>query len=238
MNNLRHSGIFKKTLHIMYIKASHQSHKPSADTKILINCPHCRNNGTFDSVVPHDIVLSTAFIHGLRKCPNADCLGIIFFITSGKDVISFPSVKIQINREEIPEKIINIFDEAITCHANQCYMASGMMLRKTLESICEDKGATGGNLHQRLESLKKLIVIPNDLMIAMDVLKLMGNDATHIVAKDFEQIGLEEIEISIQFVQEILKAVYQFKGLLGKLNSLRKQELPAHQTAKEESQPK
>lgn len=55
----------------------------------------------------------------------------------------------------------------------------------------------------------------------MDDLRLLGNDAAHIEAKTFSEIGKEEIEISIDFTKEILKAVYQYENLLDKLKKLK-----------------
>ncbi|WP_166727692.1 DUF4145 domain-containing protein [Mucilaginibacter gilvus] len=136
--------------------------------------------------------------------------------------MSYPQQRIDFSKDNIPVNILQIFTEAVTCHSNECFIAAGMMIRKTLEAICEDKRATGANLHQKLESLKKLITVPTELLEAMYELKLLGNDAAHIVAKDFEEIGNEEIEISIEFAKEILKSVYQYQSLLSKLRGLKK----------------
>ncbi len=197
--------------------------------KLVMDCPYCNKGGTFDAISSHDLLINKAFSSGYRitagyrRCPNDECFGLVFFIDTPTDLITYPKTKINVDRADIPEQIINIFDEAVECYSNHCFIASGMMIRKTLEAICDDKGASGGNLHQRLESLNKIIVVPKELSEGMLVLKLLGNDAAHIVAKEFDQIGREEIEISIEFTKEILKATYQLKGLLNKLNSLRKE---------------
>ena len=57
----------------------------------------------------------------------------------------------------------------------------------------------------------------------MQELRLLGNDAAHIEADTFEKIGKDELEISIEFTKEILKAVYQYESLLEKLRSLKKE---------------
>jgi hypothetical protein len=59
-------------------------------------------------------------------------------------------------------------------------------------------------------------------MAGLDDLRLLGNDAAHVEAKVFEEIGENEIQVSIEFTIEILKAVYQYEGLLNKLRGLRK----------------
>jgi hypothetical protein len=55
----------------------------------------------------------------------------------------------------------------------------------------------------------------------MNELRLLGNDAAHIEAQTFSEIGKEEIEVSLEFAKEILKAVYQYENLLQKLKKLK-----------------
>ncbi len=96
------------------------------------------------------------------------------------------------------------------------------MLRKTLEEICADRGATGKTLYARLQDLGTKIVVPKELIEGMQELRLLGNDAAHIESNTFDEVGKNEVEISIEFTKEILKAVYQYESLLGKLRSLKK----------------
>jgi hypothetical protein len=94
-----------------------------------------------------------------------------------------------------------------------------MMVRRLLEEICEENSAAGNNLHDRLANLKNLVVLPQPLFEAMNELKALGNDAAHIEAKAYDSIGPEEAEDSIELAKEILKALYQLKGLLGRLQA-------------------
>lgn len=100
------------------------------------------------------------------------------------------------------------------------------MIRRTLEEICDDKAVKAENLKKRLEALAAQIILPRELLEGMDELRLLGNDAAHIESHVFENIGKEEVEVSIEFAKEILKAVYQYEQLLGKLRSLKKQQSP------------
>jgi hypothetical protein len=65
------------------------------------------------------------------------------------------------------------------------------------------------------------VVLPNVLFQAMDELRLLGNDAAHIEAKVFDQIGKAEIEAAIELTKEILKGVYQLDSLVKKLQALK-----------------
>ena len=112
--------------------------------------------------------------------------------------------------------------EAVTCHAEKCYVAAGMMIRRCLEEVCEDRGATGPDLKARIQGLRAKVVLPDELFQAMDDLRLLGNDAAHVEAKTYDFIGQEEVELGITLTKEILKALYQLDDLVSRLRALKK----------------
>ena len=57
----------------------------------------------------------------------------------------------------------------------------------------------------------------------MGELKALGNDAAHIQAKTYDNIGKDEADDSIELAKEILKARYQLKGLVERLQARKKQ---------------
>ena len=195
----------------------------SSPVRISTKCPHCGHKGTFESL--GNDLSSDGHAYGIRKCPNQECFGQLFFVYSHnleELVLSYPANTIDFERENIPQNVLNAFEEAVISHSNNCFIASAIMIRKTLEEICHNRHATGKNLFSRLEDLGKKIVIPNDLIIGMQELRLLGNDAAHIESNAFNEVGKEEVEISIEFTKEILKAVYQYENLLNKLKNLKK----------------
>lgn len=202
-------------------------------TNIATRCPHCGHQGVFLEVGIMDVITWTrhsgsATEHpvnylGIRKCPNEKCQGHLFFISdNNRNVLSTsPSETIPFDKENIPDKVLNAFEEAIKCHSNSCFIASAIMIRKTLEEICIDRGATGNTLFKKLQDLGGKILIPRELLNGMNELRLLGNDAAHIEAQTFSEIGKEEIEVSLEFAKEILKAVYQYDNLLQRLKNLK-----------------
>jgi len=96
------------------------------------------------------------------------------------------------------------------------------MVRKTLEEMCRDRQATGNNLKERIRALGTRVVLPRELLDGLDDLRLLGNDAAHIESQEFNQVGQEEVEIGIEFTKEVLKAVYQYVALLGRLRGLKR----------------
>jgi hypothetical protein len=201
-----------------------QQHSPPT---VKMNCPHCGHFGVFEKIDVNDIYDGgIKNKYGQRRCPNPDCYGHVFIVLNeqNKLVASYPSETIPFNKEKIPGRILNAFEEAVDCFANKCFIAAAIMIRKTLEEICENKGAKGDNLKKRINDLGSKIIIPKELLAGLDDLRLLGNDAAHIEAKVFEEIGNEEISISIEFTIEILKAVYQYENLLNRLRGLKKEE--------------
>jgi hypothetical protein len=206
--------------------------KTDRTANIATRCPHCGHFGTFVSVIGNDVytyhtehnrgeVIDNYL--GIRRCPNEKCHGHLFFIAdNARNVqLTSPSETIPFDKENIPNKVLTAFEEAIKCHSNSCFIASAIMIRKTLEEICIDRGATGANLYKRLQDLGGKILIPKELLSGMNELRLLGNDAAHIEAQTFSEIGKDEIEVSIEFAKEILKAVYQYDNLLQRLKNLK-----------------
>ena len=97
------------------------------------------------------------------------------------------------------------------------------MVRRTLEEVCAERNAQGKDLKARIGDLRSKIVVPTELLDALDELRILGNDAAHVEAKEFENISDAGITVAIQFTKEILKSLYQYQSLLGRLRALKKQ---------------
>ena len=199
--------------------------------KVVHTCPYCKNQAVFFPIGT-DIQISQKYCCGQRVCPS--CKGHVFVTFEWSELYrAYPPLRIDFDSTDIPASVVTTFSEALSCHAQNCFVSAAIMVRRTLEEICEDRGATGGNLKARVSSLKGKVVLPDELFEAMDELRLLGNDAAHIEARTYEKIGTEELETAIEFTKEIMKGVYQYKGLLSKLRSL-KQQNQAEQDAVEQ----
>jgi hypothetical protein len=151
------------------------------------------------------------------------CQALLFVVRQNNQIIrSYPPLRIDFDKTNIPTPIVSALEQSITCHANECFIAGAIMVRKTLEELCRERGAQGANLKERIKDLGTKIVLPQDLLNGLDDLRLLGNDAAHIESREYDQIGREEVEIGIEFTKEVLKAAYQYSSLLAKLRSLKK----------------
>jgi hypothetical protein len=207
---------------LLYVKYENSAHTGSP--QLVATCPFCGSKGTFhglggDFKVGHG---ATAHNFGFKFCPNEDCRGILAAVyKNGQLMRTYPGLSLGINTEAVPARIAASFQEAELCFANNCFTASAMMLRKTLEEICLDKKADGVNLFKKIEAIIKETLLPQPLAEAMHELRLLGNDAAHVESQSFENIGSEELKVSIEFTQEIVKGIYQYDSLLARMRGLK-----------------
>jgi hypothetical protein len=203
---------------------------------INVRCPSCGKVGAFHGV--HNVidsaffeeqqrgnqVVGVPFIYGLRICPNLECGEPLFVVLGENYVVKtvFPNERLDFEPTGIPSKILATFEEALSCHSVSSFRAAAIMVRRTLEEICADRGAVGDNLKQRVAALGAKIVVPKELLEAADELRLLGNDAAHLEAQIYDDVGREEVEAAIELAKEMLKAVYQLSGLVNRLKALKK----------------
>lgn len=200
---------------------------------VQLRCPNCRQVGSFEHLEgggPKPIVdiqeTTNSTVHmGHRRCPNRECSTHVFVVTkagpSGPKVIrSFPPERIDFDDSDIPNEIRETFKEAIECHANGSYRSSAIMVRRTIEVLCDEKNAKGDKLYERIDDLGQLSSLPKAFIDAMHDVRYLGNDAAHIAAKTYNNVGAEEVRVAIAVVKELLKSVYQFEGLLKDLKAL------------------
>lgn len=204
---------------------------PGGANPINLRCPHCRHMGAFHGLNNiHDASFVGNFegkavpiTFGIRKCPNRDCSGLVFVSAiSGKVARCFPPEIIDFDATNLPDNILRTLEESILCHSVGAYRASALMVRRVLEELCDNKGITGKDLKARLLKLGEGNLIPPELFDAADELRVLGNDAAHVQAKEYNDIGEREASIGIELTKEILKSVYQLSSLLDRLRSLKK----------------
>lgn len=142
---------------------------------------------------------------------------------SGNKVLaSVPPRRIRFETNDIPQRVLEAFEETVTCYANSCYVAAAMLLRKCVEELCEERGGKGVKLDARIKDLGNRGILQETILEAMDDLKFLGNDAAHFTSKTYQQIGEEEARVGIRVTKTILEVVYQHNNLLDELKALKK----------------
>ena len=204
-----------------------RQHQVGGASRPSLRCPSCRQIGVFEAIANlHDVQVfhPTPYALGIKLCPSRNCGAMVFTIMDSSSTVlqSFPPELIDFDATSLPKPILKCFEEALTCHANGCHVACAIMVRRTLELLCDAKSASGKNLKDRIANLKSKVVLPSELFTAMDELRLLGNDAAHIEAQTYEEVSIEETEAAIELTKEILKSVYQLDDLVKRLQALKK----------------
>lgn len=201
---------------------------------VAIDCPHCSTMGTFvggaGAMMLHHLhtangggPFSVPLWYGMRLCPNPACASPVFLIEQdGTPLLSYPCITINFDASSVPAKIAASLRESIQCHAAGCFRGAALLARRTLEELCEDRGAKGGNLKDRISALGKLITVPKVLIEAMDEVRLLGNDAAHVEAKTYDDIGKDEVAIAIELCKELVKATYQYNDLVERMRGFKR----------------
>lgn len=205
----------------------HSSPRTNA-VPLTLRCPRCRDQASFETLSePFALDIGvpgggdTSLGH--RRCPNPDCHLHVFVVYRRGDrkiVASYPAERIDFDASKVPPRIVDALDEAITCHAAGCHAAAAMLVRKTLEELAADKKVKGRNLKEKVKKFQDLGILPPDLFAGLDDLRLIGNDAAHVEARTYDEIGKEEVEVSIEFTKEVIKAIYQYAGLVERMKAL------------------
>jgi hypothetical protein len=163
---------------------------------------------------------------GERVCPNPECKALIWVVYSLNDpaeiLFSYPPERFDFDASDLPMVVREPLEEAVDCHANGCFKASALMIRRSLEALCEEGGIPSkGSLFDRIEALGRQVVLPTEMTEGMHNLRLLGNDAAHVEAREYLAIGEQEVEAALAVTKLILSATYQSSATLRALESLR-----------------
>ncbi len=201
-----------------------QRFSPTEAQEVSLRCPGCGQMGTFSPLKPlQDAVSTTGHSFGQRRCPNVDCRAHVFVVLEdGQVAISYPAQTLDFDSTDIPPRVVAALEEAITCHAAQCFTAAAIMVRKTLEELSDDRQADGRDLRERLGKLEDQSLLPTELVEGLHELRLLGNDAAHLELRSYTEISEEAVALAIEVTKEVLKRVYQSQVLIDRLRSYRK----------------
>jgi hypothetical protein len=156
------------------------------------------------------------------SCPSASCRTSVIVISDMQlnYIHSFPPSGLPLDLSNVPKPIIDALTEAHTCFTNQCFTAAAIMVRKSLEALCDERGAGGKNLVERISNLGTAVILPPQLLEGLDHIRLLGNDAAHLDLKTFASIGPDEVQFAFTFTEKVLEAIYQYEDLLQQFKAL------------------
>jgi hypothetical protein len=95
--------------------------------------------------------------------------------------------------------------EAEKCLSVGAPNACGVMCRRAIHVLCQDKGAAGKDLHDQLKDLKDRNVITPDLWEWAEELRVVGKHGAH---PEWEDVSMDDADYAVRFLGEVLRYVY------------------------------
>jgi hypothetical protein len=165
--------------------------KPFFDQVTSLECRNCNQP---------IIVIEEKFVGGIPAREKLSSGSVTW-----KGLFWWPFSNMNISNE-IPLDISKILLEAKITYSAQCYRASAVMSRRTLEAITVEKGEVNGRLAERIENLKAKGILDKNLADWSTEIRLIGNTGAHF--DPISDVAKEDAKQIILFIEELIKYVY------------------------------
>lgn len=104
----------------------------------------------------------------------------------------------------LPWDLQKIYEEARSALMQGLPVLTGIGIRAIVETVCNERGATGANLFQKINSLVTLNLITQHEATVLHDLRFMGNEAAHKVKAHKS----DELNLAFDVVEHLLNTVY------------------------------
>ena len=121
------------------------------------------------------------------------------------------------NLKKAPKIIQKPYKEAVKCYEVGAYEACVIMVRKTIEAICYDKGITKGNLMNKIKKLSQDKLLDETFVTWADLLRVIGNEGAHQI--EDSKITKDDASDSLEFLEALI--LYEFH-LVNKYQQIKK----------------
>ncbi|RPE10556.1 DUF4145 domain-containing protein [Paenibacillus polymyxa] len=149
----------------------------------------------------------------IKTSKNTEDVDIENFTLTPTITVLYPNATVK--EGGVPNNVRNSFEAALRIkHIEGTLCAIG--IRRTLEMMCKDKGASGRTLFNKLEDLSEKGILPPIVAGMAKVIKDLGNAAAHGDDREFSE---EVIESIIKFTHVILDYVYNLPNELSRIQN-------------------
>lgn len=121
----------------------------------------------------------------------------------------------------VPTPLRKAFDEARTCCQARAYLATLVMVRRTLEGTCADQGSNKRNLAASLKDLQSSGKIDGLLAEWADLLRLVGNEGAHFSLD--ANVSAQDAEDALDFAEALLDHLYVLRSRFDAFKGRRQQ---------------
>jgi len=180
-----------------------------------LSCPWCGHVGVLVSrstdLTNGEMQSEHMRFAGIRHCPNPTCHGLVFVVVDhhGTVLDSYPRARIDLDRADVPTVVLDRLEEAVACHAAGAYRAAGVMLRATVDAVCDDRGVDAADMTERVRRLASGSGVRDEYVTALIALDLLGADTIGALVDDLATADDDSIRDAIEVVKAVLNLVYQ-----------------------------
>ncbi|MCD0486095.1 DUF4145 domain-containing protein [Streptacidiphilus sp. ASG 303] len=128
--------------------------------------------------------------------------------------------------ETVPEEVRGLFLEGSRCEQADAYRAAAAMYRGAVERICDDRGASGPKLFERINDLANCGVSA-DIVADLHEARLLGNWSVH----DGLEFSAEEVADVAELITEAVHVLYVQPEERRRMRESRKARREAHKAA-------
>lgn len=121
---------------------------------------------------------------------------------------------------KIPKEVRSDLDEAMNCFGVDCYKASVVMCRRTLESAMDMIGISGNTLAEKLQGSFRKGLMDNATYNACSGIRLFGNYGAHPKNDLLKQVDEFEAELVLKISSRVLSEIFSNKVVKGKENKV------------------
>ncbi|MCI0331061.1 MAG: DUF4145 domain-containing protein [candidate division Zixibacteria bacterium] len=166
----------------------------------IFECVNCKK---------HTYILFQNYVAIHRKpgdwSPGPTSLGQPPIAEENAKIIHQYPIATPIIHDSVPDEIKKAAIEAEKCLSVRAFNACGVMTRRAIHSLCQNKGATGKDLYEQLKFLKENHLITPDLWEWAEELRVIGRSGAH---PEWEEVTPEEADYAVNFLREIIRYVY------------------------------
>lgn len=205
----------------------------SEEKDAVYTCYHCGNTGLLRyigqtswknadmDIAPNGIVYNYFLIEhedwNILECPVCHKPVVIreytFDANDGIPEISIEFPKSPIHKDGVPGEIASAFESAVKTKGIDSAICL-LSLRRVLEMICKDKGATGNNLEAKIKYLINEKALPEMFDDACWIIRKLGNEAAHADKAKFSDYDTEQV---IDFLSTIIEYLYSVPVRIAKM---------------------
>jgi hypothetical protein len=109
----------------------------------------------------------------------------------------------------LPYKVQEIYQEPYSAVVNRQRTLAGIGIRAMVEAVCQEEGAVGHNLEERIDDLVQKGKLAEEGAEILHGTRLLGNKAAHEV----EALQSAQLDAAMRVAENLLETVYVLPSL-------------------------